>query len=99
MKRLRFSYAFILGLSAAVGLAAVGLLPRRASAQSGPGAPVAETVEAINQARIATRILYITAHPDDEDSGLLAYLARGVNSDVALLTITRGQGGQNAVGP
>lgn len=99
MKRLRFPYSFVRRSLAAVGLAALALVPPRVSAQSGPGVPVAETVEAINQARVATRILYITAHPDDEDSGLLAYLARGVNSDVALLTITRGQGGQNAVGP
>jgi LmbE family N-acetylglucosaminyl deacetylase len=60
---------------------------------------MADAVEAINQSRVATRILYITAHPDDEDAGLLAYLARGVDADVALLTLTRGQGGQNAVGP
>jgi LmbE family N-acetylglucosaminyl deacetylase len=65
-----------------------------ASAQSLP-----ETVEAINRARVTTRILYITAHPDDEWASLLTYLSRGLNADVALLTITRGQGGQNAIGP
>ncbi len=65
-----------------------------ASAQSLP-----ETVEAINKARITTRILFITAHPDDEWASLLTYLSRGLNADVALLTITRGQGGQNAIGP
>jgi LmbE family N-acetylglucosaminyl deacetylase len=64
------------------------------SAQSLP-----ETVEAINKSRVATRILYITAHPDDETAGLIAYLARGLNADVAMLMITRGQGGQNAIGP
>jgi LmbE family N-acetylglucosaminyl deacetylase len=58
-----------------------------------------ETVEAINKAGVATRILFITAHPDDETASLLAYLSRGLNADVALLTLTRGQGGQNAVGP
>ncbi len=58
-----------------------------------------ETVEAIHKARVSTRILFITAHPDDEWSSLLAYLSRGLNADVALLTITRGQGGQNAIGP
>ena len=58
-----------------------------------------ETVEAIHKARVNTRILFITAHPDDEWSSLLAYLSRGLNADVALLTITRGQGGQNAIGP
>jgi LmbE family N-acetylglucosaminyl deacetylase len=58
-----------------------------------------ETVEAIHKARVSTRILFITAHPDDEWSSLLAYLSHGLNADVALLTITRGQGGQNAIGP
>ena len=65
-----------------------------ASAQS-----LADTVQAINKARVATRILYVTAHPDDETAGLLAYLSRGLYADVAVLTITRGQGGQNAIGP
>ena len=58
-----------------------------------------DTVEAIDQARVATRILYTTAHPDDETAGLIAYLARGIDADVAMLQITRGQGGQNAIGP
>ena len=65
-----------------------------AAAQSLP-----ETVEAINKSRVTTRILFVTAHPDDEWSSLLAYLSHGLNADVALLTITRGQGGQNAIGP
>jgi LmbE family N-acetylglucosaminyl deacetylase len=64
------------------------------SAQSLP-----ETVEAIDKAQVSTRILFITAHPDDEWASLLTYLSRGLNADVALLTITRGQGGQNAIGP
>ena len=70
------------------------LAPLRTAAQSLP-----ETVEAIDKARVSTRILFITAHPDDEWASLLTYLSRGLNADVALLTITRGQGGQNAIGP
>ncbi|HTZ98703.1 MAG TPA: PIG-L family deacetylase [Candidatus Aquilonibacter sp.] len=58
-----------------------------------------DAIEAIDQARVATRILYTTAHPDDETAGLIAYLARGIDADVAMLQITRGQGGQNAIGP
>lgn len=58
-----------------------------------------ETVEAIDKARVTTRILFITAHPDDEASGLLSYLSHGLDADVGLFTITRGQGGQNAIGP
>ena len=57
------------------------------------------TVEAIDHARVTTRILCITAHPDDEPAALLTYLSRGLGADVALLSITRGEGGQNALGP
>jgi LmbE family N-acetylglucosaminyl deacetylase len=64
---------------------------------TGPG--LAETIEAIDSARVATRILYVTAHPDDESGAVLTYLARGLHADVALLSLTRGEGGQNALGP
>jgi LmbE family N-acetylglucosaminyl deacetylase len=64
---------------------------------TGPG--LAETMEAIDSAGVATRILYITAHPDDESAAVLTYLARGLHTDVALLSLTRGEGGQNALGP
>ena len=52
----------------APALLAVTLAPSL-SAQSLP-----ETIEAIGKAQVATRILYITAHPDDETASLLAYL-------------------------
>lgn len=93
----RWRMTLVAGL--AIAAASIGFGAATALGQSGPGVPVTDTVEAINQARVATRILYITAHPDDEDGGLLAYLTHGLDADVALLTITRGQGGQNAVGP
>jgi LmbE family N-acetylglucosaminyl deacetylase len=64
---------------------------------TGPGLP--ETVEAIDSARVVTRILYVTAHPDDESAAVLTYLARGLHADVALLSVTHGEGGQNALGP
>jgi LmbE family N-acetylglucosaminyl deacetylase len=64
---------------------------------TGPGLP--ETVEAIDSARVTTRILYVTAHPDDESAATLTYLARGLHAEVALLTLTRGEGGQNDLGP
>jgi LmbE family N-acetylglucosaminyl deacetylase len=64
---------------------------------TGPG--LAETIEAIDSARVTTRILYVTAHPDDESGSVLTYLARGLHADVALLSFTRGEGGQNDLGP
>ena len=43
-------------------------------------------------------VLHIGAHPDDEDSALVAYHARSVNARTAYLSITRGAGGQNIIG-
>jgi LmbE family N-acetylglucosaminyl deacetylase len=63
------------------------------------GRSLPDALEAIQRARMATRVLFITAHPDDEASGTLTYLARQMGDDVALLTLTRGEGGQNAIGP
>lgn len=81
----------------------VTLAARPAAAQfpaaPGTGTGLPETVEAIDAARVTTRILYVTAHPDDESSSVLTYLARGLHAEVALLSITRGEGGQNALGP
>ncbi len=42
-------------------------------------------------------LMMIVAHPDDEDGPLLTYLSRGMGVRAALLTLTRGEGGQNAM--
>jgi LmbE family N-acetylglucosaminyl deacetylase len=44
-------------------------------------------------------VLYVAAHPDDENTLLIAYLARGRDYRTAYLSITRGDGGQNLLGP
>jgi LmbE family N-acetylglucosaminyl deacetylase len=44
-------------------------------------------------------VLYVGAHPDDEDSGLIAMLARGHGARVVCWSATRGEGGQNRVAP
>ena len=43
-------------------------------------------------------VLYIAAHPDDENTRLLAYLAKERNLRTGYLSLTRGDGGQNLVG-
>ena len=94
-KTKRFAAPMLPALTILAVLAAAAIpFIARVRAQSLP-----DTVEAIRKARVTTRIMFVTAHPDDEWSGLLAYLSRGLDADVALLTITRGQGGQNAIGP
>ena len=44
-------------------------------------------------------VLYVTAHPDDENNGVLVALNRGRGLKTSLLTVTRGDGGQNEIGP
>jgi LmbE family N-acetylglucosaminyl deacetylase len=70
-------------------------------------APAAATEPAMNAGelahsldRLATtgRVLYIAAHPDDENTRLLAYLANARHLQVAYLSMTRGGGGQNLIG-
>lgn len=55
--------------------------------------------QAIKRLGVVASVLHTGAHPDDEDSGLLAYLARGRQAHTAYLSLTRGDGGQNVIGP
>ena len=45
------------------------------------------------------RVLMIGAHPDDESTQIISALALGQGADVAYLSLTRGEGGQNGIGP
>jgi LmbE family N-acetylglucosaminyl deacetylase len=47
---------------------------------------------------VTARVLLIGAHPDDEDTQLLTWLARGRQVETAYLSLTRGDGGQNLIG-
>src|SRR6266404_98040 len=84
-----------------VGMVMLGCSALRAQIASSPGTGrgLPETIDAIESARVTTRILCITAHPDDESGAVLTYLARGLHAEVALLSLTRGEGGQNVLGP
>jgi LmbE family N-acetylglucosaminyl deacetylase len=48
--------------------------------------------------KTTARLMHTTAHPDDEDGGMLTYESRGKGADVLLLTLVRGEGGQNKMG-
>ena len=56
-------------------------------------------VHQLRRMNTTASVMMIGAHPDDEDSALLAYLARGENARTAYLSLTRGDGGQNIIGP
>ena len=79
------------------------LPPNHASAQAAPGSGqgpgVVDAALLMRQLDGIKRVLMIGAHPDDEDTALLAVLARGMGAQAAYLSLTRGEGGQNLIGP
>jgi LmbE family N-acetylglucosaminyl deacetylase len=54
---------------------------------------------ALRRLGTAKRVLMIAAHPDDESTQILSTLALGQGAEVAYLSLTRGEGGQNGIGP
>ncbi len=52
----------------------------------------------VNGLLVTPRVLVIAAHPDDEDTQLIAWLSRGRHVETAYLSLTRGDGGQNLIG-
>jgi LmbE family N-acetylglucosaminyl deacetylase len=59
----------------------------------------AGTWQKLLKLRTTATVMHTTAHPDDEHGGVLAMLSRGQGARVALLTLTRGESGDNAIGP
>lgn len=86
-----------LGTSLALLIGAAGPLAGQ-FAPPGTGG-VAALADALNRLGADKRVLVIGAHPDDEDTQLLALLSRGMGAQVAYLALTRGEGGQNLLGP
>lgn len=76
-------------------VAALLMAPRLLEAQERGAAALGEEVRGLD---VTTRVLMIGAHPDDEDTQLLTWLARGRRVETAYLSLTRGDGGQNLIG-
>jgi LmbE family N-acetylglucosaminyl deacetylase len=75
----------------------LGLIPLGAQPQPFTGTP--EIEQSLHQLNQLGSVLMIAAHPDDERTGVLAYFARGRYMRTAYLSVTRGEGGQNLIGP
>jgi LmbE family N-acetylglucosaminyl deacetylase len=88
-------------LGACVLAGALGLPWRVApvAAQSLEGTGAVAVGLLLRQMDGVKRVLMIGAHPDDEDTSLLTTLARGWGAETAYLSLTRGDGGQNVIGP
>ncbi len=81
---------------AAVFLVSLGAL-RAQSLPQDTGA--AGAWQKIRKLRTTASLLHTTAHPDDEQGGMLALVGRGEGARTALLTLNRGEAGDNALGP
>lgn len=58
-----------------------------------------EIYEAIKKLNFLGSVLYVAAHPDDENTHLISYFANEVKAQTAYISLTRGDGGQNLIGP
>ncbi|PJJ08589.1 GlcNAc-PI de-N-acetylase [Flavobacterium sp. 1] len=59
----------------------------------------AEIYNQIQKLNFLGTVLYIAAHPDDENTRLISYLANDIHATTGYLSLTRGDGGQNLIGP
>jgi LmbE family N-acetylglucosaminyl deacetylase len=73
-------------------------IPRSVPAQKSLSG-AAEIRLAIDRLNVRGSVLMIAAHPDDENTALLAYFSRGRKMRTGYLSLTRGEGGQNLIGP
>jgi LmbE family N-acetylglucosaminyl deacetylase len=84
-------------------LAVLGVAPRAARAAAPAPAERTREAAAIGQElrdfTVFGSVLYVAAHPDDENTQLITYLAKGRGYRTAYLSLTRGDGGQNVLGP
>lgn len=65
----------------------------------GDAQPLARLYYRIKSLQMAGAVLHLGAHPDDEDSGMIAYMAHRLGVRVVYWSATRGEGGQNRRGP
>ncbi|MDF1697399.1 MAG: PIG-L family deacetylase [Saprospiraceae bacterium] len=58
-----------------------------------------EIYNALEKFGVLANVLYVAAHPDDENTRMISYLSNEVKANTRYLSLTRGDGGQNLIGP
>src|SRR5262252_2980009 len=86
-------------LLALIGCAALTAVAASAPAPLAQDKGAAGTWQRLLKLQTTASVMHTTAHPDDEHGGMLAQLSRGRGARVSLLTLTRGESGDNAIGP
>lgn len=86
LKRIQVTFICLL-----ISLSALAQQPQKPNAS--------EIYESIKKLNFLGSVLYVAAHPDDENTRLISYIANEVKARTAYLSLTRGDGGQNLIGP
>lgn len=94
MTRVQCHSAVLSALLVVAGV--ISTRPARAEVRKVTGAAALE--KQLERLRVVGSVLMIAAHPDDENTALLAYCAQGRKYRTAYLSLTRGEGGQNLIG-
>ena len=79
-------------------LAVTAFLTINAFAQTNPPTDMVTMEQNLKKLDVLGSVLYVAAHPDDENTRLLAYLAQEKHYRTGYLSMTRGDGGQNLIG-
>lgn len=86
-------------LAATLLVAAATASPASADVRPRDPMNAAELRLALHRLQIVGSALYVAAHPDDENTAMLSWFARERNLRTGYLSLTRGDGGQNLIGP
>jgi LmbE family N-acetylglucosaminyl deacetylase len=79
-------------------LVSIGFVGRVDAQRPPPQLDAAGILHRLRELQVLGSVLYVAAHPDDENTRLISYLANGRQVRTAYLSITRGGGGQNLIG-
>lgn len=90
---------FRLKLSTIVGLLILVVISLQSTAQPYKHSGSGDIYQSLLKLKFLGSALYMAAHPDDENSRVIAKLALGDHATTAYLSMTRGDGGQNLIGP
>jgi LmbE family N-acetylglucosaminyl deacetylase len=93
------SYFFTLQILVLLLFSSNSVWSQQVSQNNGGVMPSASILQSLRKLQVLGSVLYIAAHPDDENNSLLPYLAKEKMYRTAYLSLTRGDGGQNLIGP
>jgi LmbE family N-acetylglucosaminyl deacetylase len=92
-------YFFALLLTMGLQFFTGHLIAQQVSQNNGGVMSSASILQSLRKLQVLGSVLYIAAHPDDENNSFLPYLAKEKMYRTAYLSLTRGDGGQNLIGP